>query len=74
MAVDKIATTKKRKKRGRVSLKPLFYWDKRERFSESVLRSTDIEHVHNTSVLPKNHIRPHLTGSIECSVVQNERK
>lgn len=74
MAVDQIALTKKRKQKGNVSLKPLFYWDKRAKFSESTLRSTDIEHVNNTSVLPKNHITPHLTGSIEWNVVQNKRK
>ena len=58
MAVDQIASTEKRKPKGSASLKPLFDWDKRARFPESTLRNTDIEHVNNTSVLPKN---PHYT-------------
>lgn len=70
MAVDQIALTEERKPKGSISLKPLFYWDKRARFPESTLRSTDIEHGNNTSVLPKNRITPHLTGSIDWNVVQ----
>lgn len=58
---------------GRVS-QSIVLLGQRAKFSELVLRSTDIEHVHNTSVLPEKHITSHLTGSIECSVVQNERK
>ena len=54
----RIALTEKRKPKGSASLKPLFDWDKRARFPESTLRNTDIEHVNNTSVLPK---KPHYT-------------
>lgn len=59
MAVDQIVLiTEKRKPKGK-ALKPLFDFRQRQGFLNQPLRNTDIiEHVNNTSVLPK---KPHYT-------------
>jgi hypothetical protein len=56
------ALTKKRKPKGRFPENHYFYRNKGAKFSESVLRSTDIEHADNTSVILKATLHPTSLG------------